>query len=90
MVLYRFRNLRFDRVRVGVRNATPETGYHRRCLLRFDGATLDYGWCSFVSGIAELLRASRDRPGRGLAGTVDALRLMAAEMKATVSSTDRR
>src|SRR5690242_8985886 len=55
LVLYRVRRLRFDRVRMGFRDATPETGHHQRCLLHFDGTAVDCRWGGALRRIAQPL-----------------------------------
>jgi len=55
LVLHRLRPLRLDRLWLGVRNETPEAGYHQRPLLCFPGAAANRDRRGVVPGVTELL-----------------------------------
>ena len=55
LVLHRLRPLRLDRLWLGVRNETPEAGYHQRPLLCFPGTAPYRDRRGVVPGVTELL-----------------------------------
>ena len=55
LVLPRLRSLRLDRVRLGIRNETPEAGHHQRSLLCLPGAAPHRHRRGSVPGVTELL-----------------------------------